>query len=284
MQDKGLMKAAKDYYQTPSVLPVAGSQQAIQLLPLYHRQCFDQPSRVWVPYQGYKEHEKSWRAAGYDIVYYKNFPDKTQFRKQDVVVIINPNNPTGNLCSKSQLIELAKFLKQLQGWLIVDEAFADVVSFGHSLTCETAIDNLFVLRSIGKFFGLAGIRLGFLCASHLHVRQLHNLLGPWVVNGPAQFIATTALLDTTWQMEQRRKLHTQANSLSKLLRDYLSIVPVGTDLFKTVYLKKAPYVYEQLCALGIYVRLTDERDALRFGIPTQEALTRVRTALSQIRY
>ena len=158
----------------------------------------------------------------------------------------------------------------------------DVIIPTQSLINLTANAHLFVLRSIGKFFGLAGIRLGFLSAHQTWLNKLAELANPWEVNGPAQFITELALQDKSWHQQQLTELRQLTDSLSQLLQHIFKQEPAGTSLFQTVYLKNAPAVFEQLCQQGIYVRLCDERNALRFGIPSVEELPKLHKVLLNI--
>jgi cobalamin biosynthetic protein CobC len=142
--------------------------------------------------------------------------------------------------------------------------------------------HLFVLRSIGKFFGLAGIRLGFLSANQYWLDKLAELSNPWEVNGPAQFVATKALQDNQWQQHQLTSLRQLSDNLTSLLSQTFNQIPKGTLLFQTISLVNAPQVFDLLCKQGIYVRLCDEQNALRFGIPLNDGLLKLHLALKQV--
>ena len=278
-----LIQSAKRYYKANNLIAVSGSQSAIQLLPRY-RLTLDYPlSRVWLPKQGYKEHEKAWKDAGFSVVHYGCLAEIQALTQFDIVVVINPNNPTGELTSLSVLTQLHHKLIELQGWLIVDEAFMDGVSTDNSIVPSCDSGNLFVLRSMGKFFGLAGMRVGFLCCAQEHSAALSSMLGPWHLNGPAAFVANLALADDKWQRHQMTRLEQISTDLTELLVKHFGETIQGTLLFKTVYLSDAEDIYIKLCELGVYVRLTDERDALRFGIPTQAQYLVLSKALKSLK-
>lgn len=280
--DSELVEAAKAYYQASNVLATAGSQSIIQLLPRYRLQQGYPVTNVWLPKQGYKEHEKAWRDAGFVICHYQSLPNIDDIQAEDIVVVINPNNPTGELFTPSQLQPLYHRVKQQRGWLIVDEAFMDGVVEQTSLINQTDHGQLFVLRSLGKFFGLAGLRVGFVSAVTKHLDNLQEMLGPWHISGPAGYVAKHALTDKAWQQQQKAALKLASERLQQLLVEHYKVQPKGTYLFKTVYLANAEQAYQQLCKQGVYVRLTDEHDALRFGIPTPEQLTCLGSALASI--
>ena len=147
------------------------------------------------------------------------------------------------------------------------------------------------MYSFGKFFGLAGIRIGFLLAQQYWLKLFHEQLGPWQVNGPAQYIAENALLDTQWQYTQQNRLQKLAEKLLDTLKSNIPLECInnitGTHLFTTVYFNNTIDVeayYIQLCQQGLYVRLTDEKTALRFGLVKPEQLERLAKALTTLNY
>jgi len=276
-----LIQAAKNYYQTKHCLVCAGSQAVIERLPNFWRQKYHQASQVYLPKVGYKEHQKSWLSAGFSAQFYDaELPKKIE--KHIVVVVINPNNPSTQLYSKQQLLALYQQVKSAQGLLVIDEAFIDVFDHAQSMVEAINNDHLIVLRSFGKFFGLAGLRIGFVCASQAWLNIMTESFGPWQVNGPAQYIAQQALLDTNWQHQQRVKLQQQSLKLAELLQQYLVAELAICSLFITVYLENAADIHHQLCQQGVYVRLTDEKHSLRCGIASDEQLVKLKKALRNL--
>lgn len=234
---------------------------------------------VYLPEQGYKEHEKSWREAGAEIYFYKDLPVDQPLLRNCVFVLINPNNPTGELTSRSQVLALLKAVKEQQGLLIIDEAFMDTTEGNHSVISYAQDPALIVLRSMGKFFGLAGLRLGFVAACSAWLTLISDNQGPWAVSGPAQFVGAKALADNAWQRQQLERLRPLSIRLSNLLGRIFDVESQGTLLFQTVYLKQAKAVYRKLCGQAVYVRLTDNQLALRFGIPLEQDFVRLERAL-----
>jgi cobalamin biosynthetic protein CobC len=292
-----LINAAKQYYNTNNIVATSGSQAVIAKLPLLFSRHIALSSTVWLPEVGYKEHEKSWEDAGHIIKRYQQLPQLDHLCQHCIVVVINPNNPTGMLYQKKQLISLLQHIKTLAGWLIVDEAFMDVIEPSESIIDHTHNKNLLVLRSVGKFFGLAGIRIGFLSAHQYWLKKLAEVSSPWEVNGPAQFITEEALLDYQWQRQQKQKLLELAQQWEVLLIKFITnhltkghekkeqkpaVEVLGTSLFKTIHLKEAKNLHQQLCRIGIYVRLCDEENALRFGIPTNEQCNQLALRLAKL--
>ncbi|MBU3021235.1 threonine-phosphate decarboxylase [Aestuariibacter sp. A3R04] len=274
-----LIEAARAYYQATDVYPVSGSQQGIQALPLYRRNLGKNNGTVWVPFQGYKEHEKAWRSAGFPVRHYTTLPDVEALSHQDVVIVINPNNPSGQVQPFGKLEALHQRLAERDGWLVVDEAFGDAAASFTSAIPLAREGHCFVLRSAGKFFGLAGLRIGFVIAQQRHLQALILAIGPWSVNGPALFIMEEALNDTRWQQTQRRMLEQCSTSLHQVLKTFLGADSTGTYLFRTTYLNNAEAIHRYLCLHGIYTRLTDEKDAIRFGVPGNSDLPRLKAVL-----
>jgi len=270
-----LIAAAKAYYQAEYCWPVAGSQQLIEKLPaLWNEKVNSEhsmPSKhVYLPKVGYKEHQQAWFKAGYQLHFYqKELP--TFIEKNSVVVVINPNNPLTDTFSITQLIELQKYCEEQHALLVIDEAFTDIFEAEFSfVTHLNNTANVIVLRSFGKFFGLAGLRVGFVCSSKAWCETIQDNIGPWSINGPALYIAELALKDKNWQKQQTERLQIQSKAMVELLKKQLPSSNIKANaLFVTVFNKNAALIYQQLCENAVYVRLTDEQDALRFGIADQ---------------
>lgn len=274
-----LLKAAQDYYGSKHLLPIAGSQSLIQILPQICQQHGYANSQVWIPQVGYKEHQKAWQNAGYRLQLYTDLSELCHVTSGDIVLLINPNNPSGELLEHDRANGLYQKLKAKQALLIVDEAFMDGTP-QHSLINALPCDKLIILRSVGKFFGLAGIRLGFVAASPKWLNLFAQALGPWAINGPAQYVGAQALADNTWQQQQRHALTDLSLGLAGLLQQHFNQIPRGTLLFQTIHLPHAPQVFDALCQQGVYVRLCDEQNALRFGIPDKQGLLRLAQVLA----
>ncbi len=277
-------EAVKDYYATRDILATNGSQSVIKALPALWNYCKPEFAQVFVPEIGYKEHEKAWMDKGFEVIRYKKLPDLQALSENMILIVINPNNPTTELISPSVLNALHERLCQLNGWLVVDEAFMDVYPPQQSMTGKMDKTNLFVLRSIGKFFGLAGIRVGFVSSHPVMLAHLADFLGPWQVNGPALYIAEKALSDISWQQNARIKLADYAMRMVELLRGAMqnSAIISATPLFVTVRIQQAEALFMALCQHKVYVRLCDEKDALRFGLTDDESLKRLSKVLDTV--
>jgi cobalamin biosynthetic protein CobC len=188
-----------------------------------------------------------------------------------LVVVTNPNNPDGRLLAKADLLATAKHLQSHGGMLVVDEAFMDVGPLGASLAPEVARGNIVVLRSFGKFFGLAGLRLGFALAAPPLTARLAALLGPWAVSAPALAAGTAALSDLAWIETTRRQLAQATARLDAILSGSGLEIIGGTTLFRLTRTRAAHELFHHLGRAGILVRaFPDHALWLRFGLPAAE--------------
>ena len=261
----GLEAAARDYYGAASLLPVAGSQAAIQALPRLRTH-----SNVGILAPTYAEHAAAWRREGHRITKLSEGSVHRALPQLDVLLVVNPNNPTGRLIEPARLLDWHDELAERGGWLVVDEAFTDCTP-QHSLAAYSDMPGLIVLRSFGKFFGLAGLRLGFVLAAQALLDELEALLGPWAVSGPARNIARHLLADSDGQRRQRERLLADGARLAALLRDCGLPPTGGSALFQFCCTRRAVPCMELLARRGILIRLFAELDSLRFGLPADEA-------------
>lgn len=199
-----------------------------------------------------------------------------------LAVVVNPNNPDGRLLARKDLLAVARQQSASGGLLIVDEAFMDVRPSDESLSDSVDDANIVVLRSFGKFFGLAGLRLSFAVAPSDFAARLRARLGPWPVSGPALSVGLRALNDEAWIATTRAALKQSADRLASLLCGAGLKLVGGTDLFHLVRSADAQALFTRLGEAGIYVRRFDENPHwLRFGLPGPEtAWTRLTDALN----
>lgn len=276
-EEDGLEAAARDYYGATCVLPVAGSQAAIQTLPSLRASC-----RVGVIYPGYAEHAHAWRYAGHSVTVAPISDLNIAIAQSDVIVLIHPNNPTGARFTREQLLHWHEELAARGGWLIVDEAFMDATP-EQSLAPFCPRPGLIVLRSLGKFFGLAGARVGFVCGEPLLLNQLKAQLGPWSVATPSRWVATQALGDRDWQETTRRRIIRNGGRLAGLLTQHGLTPSGGCALFQWTLTPRAAELHDKLARLGILARLFEQPASLRFGLPGTEAdWTRLDAALADV--
>jgi cobalamin biosynthetic protein CobC len=263
--DDGLEQAACDYYGTLQALPVAGSQMAIQLLPRLRR-----AGKVGVLSPCYAEHAEAWRRNGYIVREVLEQEVDFFVDSLDVLVVVNPNNPTGLNLTPARLLDWHSRLAPRGGWLVVDEAFMDntphlsVAPFAHQV-------GLIVLRSFGKFFGLAGVRLGFVLAERRLLKLLAEQVGPWAVSGPTRVLGQACLRDTEGHTRQRERADEASARLATLLTQYGFEPQGGCALFQWLITDRAELLHDFMARRGILLRLFTHNSSLRFGLPGDEA-------------
>ncbi len=279
--EEGLRDAAAACYGAPSTANVAaasGSQALIQLLPRLRA-----PGTVAVLTPTYAEHAACWAGAGHDVREVSGLDALADGEAADVVIVVNPNNPDGRILSVAALLGLAERQAARGGWLVVDEAFADADPAA-SVAGFADQPGLVVLRSFGKFFGLAGLRLGIaLCEPDLAAR-LRSAIGPWAVSGPGLAVATAALADRGWIDATRLRLAAAAAALDACLAAVGLRVVGGTSLFRLVADRRAAALHRGLGEAGILVRRFERQaDWLRLGLPPdEESVIRLRDACVRI--
>lgn len=259
--DDGLLDVAREYYGTPHLAATAGSQAAIDALPALRP-----PGRVGIIAPTYAEHAHAWARAGHAVREIGADAAPALLDELDVVVACNPNNPTAAELARATLLGWHARLAAREGWLVVDEAFADAGPT-HSLARDCGRPGLVVLRSPGKFFGLAGMRLGFALGWPDLVAALSERLGPWAVNGPARWVGRRALADRAWQLAERERLAEASARLASLLAERGLRVAGRTALFAWVPTPRAAALKEFLATRAILVRAFGEPPGVRFGLP-----------------
>jgi cobalamin biosynthesis protein CobC len=257
--------AAAQAYSAPSAAHVVAAPGTQILLPLVA--ALVRPGRAAVVAPTYGEHARAAALAGHDVIEIADLDAAAA----TLVIVTNPNNPDGRLFDKNTLMMLAKRLESRGGLLVVDEAFMDVGPRDASLAGEVGRRAIVVLRSFGKFFGLAGIRLGFALAAPYLADRLAAQLGPWAVSGPALAIGVEALTDRAWMEQARCRLTEETTRLDEILAGSELEIVGGTPLFRLVRTAAAPELFHHLGHAGILVRMFPANPSwLRFGLPTAE--------------
>lgn len=249
-------------------LPVPGAQAAIQLLP-----------RLWAPGRAavlaptYNEHAAQLRAAGWRV---DEVTDPQALAGADLAVIVNPNNPDGRHLSPAEVLVLAGRV----GRLVVDESFADCAP--QVSVASRVGERLIVLRSLGKFWGLAGLRLGFVLADDATLGRLTGLAGLWPVSGPALAIGAAALADRDWAETTRARLARDAARLDALAQGAGWRLAGGTGLFRLYETPGAEAAQDRLARARIWSRRFPYSGTwLRLGLPGgEEEWKRVAEALA----
>jgi cobalamin biosynthetic protein CobC len=271
-----LIAAAAHFYNAPSpdhVMAAPGTQILLTataaLLPR---------GRAVVLGPTYSEHLRVAALAGHDT---KEVSELHELAGADLAIVVNPNNPDGRIVPPNALLAIAGKLRSRGGLLMVDEAFMEVAPGGTSLVSEVDRGNIVVLRSFGKFFGLAGLRLGFALAAPAIAEQMAAWLGPWAVSAPAAAVGAAALADSAWTQSTRERLARDARRLDDLLSQSGLELVGGTPLFRLARCPAAKALFEHLGRAGILVRHFSENPTwLRFALPADESSwTRLRTAL-----
>ena len=267
---EALHEAARQAYAaTAPVLAVAGAQAAIQLLPRLARS-----GRARILGPTYHEYAATLRTADWVV---EEVADLEALAGADLAVIVNPNNPDGRQHDPARLLALLPRV----GRLVVDESFVDAVP-GLSLASQAGRQGLLILRSFGKFYGLAGLRLGFVLGSEADIAALATMAGPWPVSGAAIAIGRRALADRDWAAATTARLAREALRLDALVQARGFGLVGGTPLFRLYETGDASAVQEQLGRAHIWSRIFPSALGwLRLGLPGDETeWTRLAAALS----
>jgi cobalamin biosynthetic protein CobC len=258
-------EAARHYYRSGDILPlpVPGTQSVIQLLP----RLVEADRRIAIISPTYGEYARAFETAGFAV---DMLEDIESIRDdQGLVVVVNPNNPDGRVISVDRLKGLHAELRGRGGLLLLDEAFGDASPASSLAPYAADLPGLIIFRSFGKFFGLAGLRLGFVIAQRPILDQFEEWLGPWAVSGPALSIAASLLAQNPVVIA--RRIRERRAGLGNVLAEAGLAVAGGTDLFALVADRRARDIYAHLAGHHILVRKFDyAADWLRFGLAPDE--------------
>jgi cobalamin biosynthesis protein CobC len=273
---KTLLGIARNAYRAPlgsEIVALPGTDAGLSILPWLFRT----PKRVAVLAPTYSGHAAAWSAAGHSV---SEIAGLDSIGNAAIVIAVNPNNPDGRFIHHAELAAVVPSLKRRDGLLIVDEAFADADESHSLLPMVTRLDLTLVLRSLGKFYGAAGIRLGFAITSHPIAGRLRAALGMWPLSAQAIAFGRAALSDGSWAAEQRNRLRETARALEAMLQKE-GLQSLGrTDLFRLAGHPASLELFSHLAGLGILTRPFRGRNHLRFGLPGGEAeMTRLQEAL-----
>lgn len=254
-----LHDAARSAFATNApVLALAGAQAAIQVLPRLAR-----PGRARILAPTYNEFAPVLAAAGWQV---EEVGYVSALAGADLAVVVNPNNPDGRQRDPTKLMALLSRVSRL----VVDESFADAVP-GLSLAVQAGRPGLLILRSFGKFYGLAGLRLGFVLGSEADLAAITAMAGPWPVSGAAIEIGRRALLDREWADATRTRLTREAPRLDGLAKDAGWKLIGGAPLFRLYDTGDAAFAQQRLGRAKIWSRIFDGRAGwLRLGLPGGE--------------
>jgi cobalamin biosynthetic protein CobC len=257
-------------------MAVPGSQAAIRGLPGIL--CADGTVKtVAVLSPSYAEHSLAWETAGAQVQAVT--PERVAASVEsaadriDALVLCNPNNPTGHRWTVDELLALRAQLAARGGWLIVDEAFVDATP-ELSLAAHAGTPGLIILRSMGKFFGLAGARVGFVLAPQTVRERLQCALGPWAIAGPSEAAAATALANTAFHARARSRLGAASQRLRETLRNHGFAVAGHTHYFTWTRHARARQLQNHFAHEGILIRVFDQPASFRLGLPGTAAAWR----------
>jgi cobalamin biosynthetic protein CobC len=255
----GLYRAAQEAYQTEGpILATAGAQTAIQMIPY-----LTVPGEARVLAPTYNEHAAALRACGWRV---SEVEQLHELRGADLAVVVNPNNPDGRRHHPSALVSLLAAV----GRLVVDESFADTDP-EISIASSAGLPKLLVLRSIGKFYGLAGLRLGFVLGCKDDIEKLAQLAGPWPVSGPAIHIGRCALLDAKWAAATTLRLKRDADRLDRIVAKSGWKLAGGTSLFRLYTTEDSRSAQDRLGQVHIWSRIFPWSPYfVRLGLPGRD--------------
>jgi cobalamin biosynthetic protein CobC len=241
-----------------ALIATPGASAPIALIPHLH-----QPTQVHIATPTYNEHAAAFAAAGWH-----GAPSPGSAGAQ---VVVHPNNPDGRLVSPADL---------RAPLCIIDESFCDVMPDA-SLVSRSAVTGSLVLKSFGKFWGLAGMRLGFVIGDPDLIARLEQMLGPWPVSGPALTIGTTALNDDDWAAKTRQRLATDAARLDGTMQAAGATSLGGTTLFRLYEVADAAQWQDRLARHHIWSRIFPYSTTwIRLGLPAPDQWDRLQAALS----
>jgi cobalamin biosynthetic protein CobC len=264
-----LIAAAREAYATrAAIAPLAGAQAAIQLVPALVRERVAGAVDARVVAPTYNEHAGALTGAGFTVREVARLDD---LAGADVAVVVNPNNPDGRIHEPAKLMTLAERV----GLLVIDESFADAAP-ELSLAQHVSINapaNLLILRSFGKFYGLAGLRLGFALGGTTLISRVARMAGPWAVSGPAIAAGRIALRDAPWRARSIARLIEDCARLDALAEARGWRLVGGTALFRTYTIPGgAASAQDRLARRHIWSRVFPySTDWLRLGLPGDEA-------------
>ncbi|WP_375688925.1 aminotransferase class I/II-fold pyridoxal phosphate-dependent enzyme [Pseudooceanicola sp. LIPI14-2-Ac024] len=258
-----LIAAARAFWSVPAaaaLLPVPGLSSVIPRLP-----ALAAPGRVAIPGPTYNEYAPAFAAAGWQVS--SDDPAPTD----DAAVVVHPNNPDGrHHAAPARTLRLR----------VIDESFCDLTPAA-SLVAEAAAPATLVLKGLGKFWGMGGLRLGFVIGDPRLCDALAAQLGPWSVSGPAQAIGTAALSDTGWAAATRARLRADATRLDARLAARGAALAGGTDLFRLYDVPDAAALQDHLARSQVWTRIFPWSPRLiRLGLPAPADWPRVDAALA----
>jgi cobalamin biosynthesis protein CobC len=261
------------------VVATGGTEPALRLLPYVLGQ---NSARVAGPTYG--SHADAWQSAGVATAVVADSELEGSVGERTALIVVNPNNPDGRLIDRERLLRLHALAAERGGVLVVDEAFADLVPEASvaGLAGTAAAERLLVLRSFGKFYGLAGVRLGFVVGAPALMARVRSAIGDWPVSVDALLAGLAGYADHDWAERTRVQLARAARRLDELLRRHGFEIVGGTSLYRLAKTADAPAWFDRFAAAGILTRpFQYDSSLLRFGLPgSSDAWRRLCDALA----
>ena len=266
--------SAQNFYgfsQSAALVAAPGVQALIQLLPHLR-----QGAKAAILGPTYGEYAHVFQTLGSGSRVINSLDD---LRDETIAIIVNPNNPDGRIIDKTTLLKLAETLASKNGLLIIDEAFCDLTP-KLSVAGHVGMGGLLVLKSFGKFFGLAGVRLGFAAGHAEDIAILERHLGPWAVSGPALVIGAACYSDAVLRTKISTSIQRNSSAQIQIYNQYGLSVIANTGLFHLLYHPHAAAIHEDLAQQHILARIfSGQPNWLRLGLCKNKA-ERARLALA----
>jgi threonine-phosphate decarboxylase len=202
---------------------------AIEILYNFCFAFLSKTTKVLIHVPTFQEYETAVKLSNCKISYFKSLNLSTnidsfisQIPKSGCIFICNPNNPTGELLSKKELLSIIIIAKKLKTIVFIDECFIELVPKSNEslIPYVKKYDNLFILRSLTKSFGLPGLRIGYACGSKEIIKILQKIKIPWSVNSLAQDAANAVIKN----ISHIKKSNIIIQKESKYLEDNISIL------------------------------------------------------------
>ena len=258
-----LNEIAKISFQTnASVSSLMGAQAAINILPVLFP-----IGNITILEPTYNEYNKVFSDFSRNIITVRTLHE---LKNSQIAILCNPNNPDGRLYSNEDLIELSKNVQVL----IVDESFIDQYPENSlSTKINNQTNNIIILRSFGKFFGLAGLRLGFTITGKKLDKKIKDLIGPWPISSITSIIASKALCDNVWKENTIKYLQENSRLIDSLTSKLKWEIVGGTNLFRLYKTPNASIAQDKLAKLKVWTRRFSYSPYwIRLGIPSKKEL------------
>ncbi len=264
-----LMDAARAFWNVPrgaAILAAPGASSIIARLPaVLGAKSGAEPKCVDIPAPTYNEHAAAYAAQGWNV--------SADAKHTDARVLVHPNNPTGRFWAASDING-----PDAAPVTVIDESFCDVAP--EQSLIEHAGEDTIILKSFGKFWGLAGLRLGFVIAGPKLIARLSDLTGPWAVSGPALQIGAAALQDTNWATATRASLTQEAARLDQLVCAKGAALVGGCSLFRLYEVDDAAAWQQKLAQRHVWSRIFPySKTYLRLGLPASDRWAQLEAAL-----